>query len=348
MNNKNKQNNNKEFIKTILESDFKDIIGQEEAKKQIKSTLITNRHILIIGPPGVGKTTIAKNVSKLLPEIEVMNCPYHCLPEKPICPFCKSGKTKGKKRLKGIDRFVRVQGSPDLTVEDLIGDIDPIKAMKFGPSSIEAFTPGKIFKANNGILFFDEINRCPEKVQNALLQVLSEGKVTIGSYDIDIESNFILIATMNPEDKSTEPLSDVLLDRFDVVYMSYPEDLEKEIKIVKMKGKKYDIVFPDDVLKNTIIFVRELRQDENIEKMPSVRASIGLYERAQSNALIRKSNKVDYQDIYDAIISVLSYRIRLKPSIRYLKTIQDYLKEKIDDFIEKNKLPKNKIKGDYL
>ena len=76
-----------------------------------------------------------------------------------------------------------------------MGDIDPIKAMKFGPLSMEAFTPGKVFKANRGVLFFDELNRCPEKLQNALLQVLQEKKATIGSYDVDIDADFIFIAT---------------------------------------------------------------------------------------------------------------------------------------------------------
>ena len=104
---------------------FTDILGQENVKFAMKSALVTGRNIIIVGPAGVGKTTLAKNVAK------VMNA----------------------------KKFIRVQGSPDLTVEDLIGDIDPIKALKFGPTSKEAFTLGKIFKANNGVLFFDELNR---------------------------------------------------------------------------------------------------------------------------------------------------------------------------------------------
>jgi Mg-chelatase subunit ChlI len=91
---------------------------------------------------------------------------------------------------------VRVQGSPDLTSEDLIGDIDPVKALKHGAMSLEAFSPGKIFKANNGVLFFDEINRCPEKLQNALLQVLEERKLTIAGYDVDFGVDFIFVGTM--------------------------------------------------------------------------------------------------------------------------------------------------------
>src|SRR3989344_5099457 len=133
----------------LMEKDpFTDILGQEKVKHGLKSALLMDRNIIIVGPAGIGKTTLAKNVAKLLQSKE-----------------------------KGIGKFVRVQGSPDLMVEDLIGDIDPIKALKFGPTSKEAFTPGKIFKADKGVLFFDELNRCPEKLQNVLLQVLQEKRV---------------------------------------------------------------------------------------------------------------------------------------------------------------------------
>ena len=75
---------------------FTDILGQENTKEQLKSALLMGRHVIIAGSPGIGKTTLAKNVAKLLPEITVNDCGFNCLPEKPVCPECKAKKTLKK------------------------------------------------------------------------------------------------------------------------------------------------------------------------------------------------------------------------------------------------------------
>ena len=284
---------------------FPEIIGQENAKRQMASALLAGRNVIIVGYPGVGKTTLAKGVAKLLP---------------------------GK-------RFMRIQGSPDLQVEHLLGDIDPVKALKFGPDSKEAFAPGKLLRADGGVVFFDELNRCAERLQNALLQVVEEKVATIGGFEIDYPADFVFIATMNPtEYVGTERLSEVLMDRFDIVEMKYPETAETEIKIVELKGKKLGAPVGRELLEKIVSIVRATRNDERIERPAGVRAAIGLYERVQSHALLLGKPSPDYSDLAEVAVSVLAHRIKLTPKARYSTKpeaiVQEILKK--HDLVKKN------------
>ena len=95
------------FQKIFVDKDpFNDILGQDSIKLQLKSALLMQRHVLIVGAPGIGKTTLAKNVAKILPEVEVVkDCNYNCDPKNPICPDCLSKKSHTKEKKKGIERF---------------------------------------------------------------------------------------------------------------------------------------------------------------------------------------------------------------------------------------------------
>ena len=94
------------------------------------------------------------------------------------------------------------------------------------------------------------------------------------------------------------------------------------------------------MLEVMIYFVRMLRQDENIQRKPSVRATLGLYERSQANALLN-GREVTLEDIREAVISVLAHRIELKPSVKYLRSSLEYLRDefkKYSEEIRQNKL----------
>ena len=225
-------------------------------------------------------------------------------------------------KVEGARRFVRIQGSPDLTAEDLLGDIDPTKAFKFGPHDYRAFTPGKLLKGNRGIVFFDELNRVPEKLQNALLQVLEERIATIGPYDVDYASNFIMLATMNPrEHAGVEELSDVLLDRFDIVRMGYPETPERERQILIKYGLKTDgIEIPDEVIDAIVKLVRATREepwDKELDQGASARAGLSLYEKVQTIALLNKRKTAAIDDVRSMAVSSMGSRVKPSPESKF-------------------------------
>ena len=87
--------------------------------------------------------------------------------------------------------------------------------------------------------------------------------------------------------------------------------------------------------------------DKNLEKKPSVRASIGLYERAQSNAILNGRKTVGFNDLKEVVVSVLAHRIKLKPSIKYLQRPEDYIKHQFEKNIVESGVLEEK-KGDLL
>ncbi len=307
--------------------------GSPELKEAMLAVLVSGRHLLLEGPPGIGKTTVARIIAKLLPPTLVVDgCRYVCHPDRPACSDCAGKKKLKAKKITGLQRFVRVQGSPEMMPEDLIGDIDPVLAMKLGIHDPRAFTPGKIQKAHRKILFVDELNRVPQRTQNTLLQVLEEGVTTLAGFDIEVQVDTLVVATENPEEfAGAERISETLADRFERLAISYPT-LEEEVAILDMYAKNLEkVAFAPELKERVVRVAQYARTLDDLDRPPSVRSSLSIYEQAQALAKLERRDTVKLCDVDKASRSVLKGRVSVSGESRYYEEPERLIDKIVDE-----------------
>jgi magnesium chelatase subunit I len=180
----------------------------------------------------------------------------------------------------GKDRFKYVLATPDISVKDLVGQIDAIKIIKKGSEmyEIESYSPGQLMQAKHGLFCIDELPVLDTRKQVALLSVLQEGRFTTGAYPVIFEPKTVFFATANPIDythagKIIEPLFDRLKSH---IHTHYPKSIREEIFIIVQEAKIPRSFVPLFILKILARVVQNARasQDVNQDKGVSVRMGI--------------------------------------------------------------------------
>ncbi len=194
---------------------FTAIVGQERMKRALILNAISPQigGVLIRGERGTAKSTAARALAALLPEIEVISdCALACHPHRPdeMCDRCRERLAAGE-ALPGSLRRTRFVDLPVSATEDrVVGTLDLEKAIKFGERHFE---PGVLAAANRGLLYVDEVNLLDDHVVDLLLDSAAMGVNVVEREGISFShpAKFILVGTMNPEEGELRPQ---LLDRF--------------------------------------------------------------------------------------------------------------------------------------
>ncbi len=301
---------------------FPGIVGYDRSViPQIENALLSRHDFILLGLRGQAKTRILRQLVSLLDEyIPIIK--GSMLNESPFAPI--SYRYKEMLKEKGDDleiewvhrdeRYHEKLATPDVSVADLIGDIDPIKAVreKLDLSNEEVIHWGIVPRTNRGIFAINELPDLQPRIQVSLLNILEENDIQIRGFPIRIPLDMILVFTANPEDYTSRgniitPLKDRIASQINT---HYPETLKDAREITKQEAwakRESDVVIPDliaDIIEQ-ITFVA--RESEYVDQSSGVsaRLSISAYENLISN-IERRGALTGDKDIYPRICDIYS------------------------------------------
>lgn len=310
------------------EHPYPGIIGyDDDVVPAVNRAILSGHDILLVGQIGQAKTKLAEAIAKnLLSPIPVVRGTItndipttipeehlsalladkevvRTVPEFTVSRECEEIVRQDKLETKidwlsGIDRFKYILSTPDISVKDLVGQIDAIKIAKKGVElySMESYSAGQLLQARHGILCIDELPVLDPRKQVSLLSVLQEGRFTTGAYPVVFKPDVKIIATANPIDythsgKIIEPLFDRLKSHVDT---HYPKTVNDEMLIIAQETRIADpknVFLPIFIVKAIAKITQATRAnpDVNHDKGVSVRMAvhsmemmIGEAERARS------------------------------------------------------------------
>jgi magnesium chelatase subunit I len=297
---------------------FPAIVGyQETVIPQIENAILSGQDIILLGERGQAKSRIIRSLTTLLDDFTPTLADVE-IPENPLAPISAQGKKIVEEQgdeaaiawLPRDSRYGEKLATPDITIADLIGEVDPIKIAEGRYlSDVEALHYGLIPHTNRGIFAINELPDLAERIQVGLLNVLEERDIQIRGHKIRLDLDIMIVATANPEDYTNRGrIITPLKDRYgSQIRTHYPQTLLEEITIMEQEQKKLDLgEYKEDVPPFMSQIVAEITQqarrspDINQRSGVSVRASVANYEALLANAL-RRSIETGEQDVVPRI-----------------------------------------------
>jgi magnesium chelatase subunit I len=283
---------------------FPSIVGYEDtAVPTLERAILAGHDVILLGERGQAKSRMIRHLVDLLDEWApaLAGCEINDHPFRPICARCRdivagAGDEAPVRWIHRDDRFAEKLATPDTSVADLIGDVDPIRVAEGRYLSDELTIHfGLVPRTNRGIFAINELPDLPERIQVSLLNILEERDVQVRGYAIRLPLDIVLIASANPEDYTHRGrIITPLKDRFGTqVRTHYPKRIDDEISIMVQEATPPPDVVPvvvPDYLKEVIArFTARLRLSTQVNQRSgvSVRFSIGALETIGASALRR-------------------------------------------------------------
>ncbi len=282
---------------------FPGIVGYEDTVvPQVVNAVLSRHNFILLGLRGQAKTRLIRMLVTLLDEWTpyVAGCEIRDNPFAPICRRCinllaeKSDDTPVA-WVAREERYVEKLATPDVTIADMIGDIDPIKAARAGQNISDELTVhyGLLPRANRGIFAINELPDLAGKIQVGLFNIMQEGDVQIKGYPVRLPLDLMLVFTANPEDytargKIITPLKDRIGSE---IRTHYPITLQHGLQITGQEAwtsrrSPLELRIPDYVREVVEQLAFSAREDKKVDKRSGVsqRLPISVLENIVSNA----------------------------------------------------------------
>ena len=283
---------------------FPGIIGfNDTVIPQLENAILAGQDIILLGERGQAKSRLIRSLVALLDEWvpRIVGCEINDNPYDPICRACKDivaemGDDTPIEWISRDERYSEKLATPDISIADLIGEIDPIKVAEGRHLSDELVIHyGLVPRTNRGIFCINELPDLAERIQVGLFNLMEERDVQIKGYRIRLPLDVYVVSTANPEDYTNRGrIVTPLKDRYgSQIHTHYPKDPADEIAIMEQERTRFPdeekLVVPDYIKEVLAEITSQARQSSEINQRSgvSVRVSISNFETLLGNAVRR-------------------------------------------------------------